>query len=107
MKPVTTPEARRKAPAPKPKARKESPPSPRNGSAAVAAAQHDPAHEQLVREAAYFVYERSGRVGGRELEHWLLAEAEVLRLAGAAQTQGEAPPSRESATPSARPAAAG
>ena len=35
--------------------------------------------EQRVREAAYFIYERSGRVDGRELENWLEAEALLLR----------------------------
>jgi Protein of unknown function (DUF2934) len=35
-------------------------------------------HEQRVREAAYFIYERSGRVDGRALENWLAAEALLL-----------------------------
>ena len=39
----------------------------------------DPVLEQRVREAAYFIYERSGRVDGRELENWLEAEALLLR----------------------------
>jgi hypothetical protein len=38
-----------------------------------------PGHEERVREAAYFVYERSGRVAGREVENWLEAEALLLR----------------------------
>ena len=36
-------------------------------------------HEERVREAAYFIYERSGRATGRELENWLEAEAQLLR----------------------------
>jgi hypothetical protein len=37
-----------------------------------------PGHEERVREAAYFIYERSGRIAGREIENWLEAEALLL-----------------------------
>jgi hypothetical protein len=85
MKQVATKESQRKAspsPASPPKRRQA---QPRGGTpAAPAAPQPDPAHEQLVREAAYFIYERSGRIDGRELENWLQAEAELVQPAGTA-----------------------
>ncbi len=31
--------------------------------------------EAMIREAAYFLYENDGCVDGRELEHWVTAEA--------------------------------
>jgi Protein of unknown function (DUF2934) len=33
--------------------------------------------ERLVRQKAYEIYERHGKVDGRALEHWLQAEREV------------------------------
>lgn len=42
------------------------------------------AREARVREAAYYLYENSGRQPGRELDHWLAAEAEVAAGAPAA-----------------------
>jgi hypothetical protein len=44
-----------------------------------AASPASPNHEERVREAAYFIYERNGRAAGRELENWLEAEAQLLR----------------------------
>lgn len=60
------------------------PRAPRRPGAAPPAAEAQaaavtPAYEQRVREAAYFIYERSGRVAGRELDNWLEAEALLLR----------------------------
>jgi Protein of unknown function (DUF2934) len=61
--------------APKPQRRKKPPDA--TGEQPVVVV--DPVLEQRVREAAYFIYERSGRVDGRELENWLEAEAWLLR----------------------------
>ena len=33
--------------------------------------------EQAIRERSYLIWEREGRPEGRNLEHWLLAEAEL------------------------------
>ena len=33
--------------------------------------------EQAIRERSYLIWEREGRPEGRNLEHWLLAEAEI------------------------------
>lgn len=38
--------------------------------------------EAMIARAAYFRAEKRGFSGGNELEDWLLAEAEVDRLAG-------------------------
>jgi len=69
-------------------AKRAKPPQPRRDKAPSAATSEaatsegpavaDPALEQRVREAAYFIYERSGRVDGRQLENWLEAEALLL-----------------------------
>ena len=45
--------------------------------------------EQAIREHSYFIWEREGRPLGRNLEHWLLAEAE-LRAAPKAANAAEA-----------------
>lgn len=34
-------------------------------------------HEHRVRERAYTIWEREGRLDGKEHEHWLRAEAEI------------------------------
>ncbi len=34
-------------------------------------------HEHRVQERAYQIWEREGRPPGREIEHWLRAEAEI------------------------------
>jgi hypothetical protein len=79
-------------PTPKP-ARPRSPPRAR-GVAQRADGKTPPAsppgHEERVREAAYFIYERSGRVAGREVENWLEAEALLLRE-GAQAAKRETP----------------
>jgi len=36
----------------------------------------DQAREHVIREAAYWLWEREGRPEGRALEHWLRATAE-------------------------------
>jgi len=43
----------------------------------------DAAHAASVRELAYALYERSGRVDGHALEHWLQAEAQVAQASAA------------------------
>jgi hypothetical protein len=83
MKSTATKETPRSEP-PRPAARPRSRPAKPLGEAAAAPAavgQTVTPHAEIVREAAYFVYERSGRVDGRDLENWLLAEAELLRQA--------------------------
>ena len=34
--------------------------------------------EQAVRERAYAIWEQEGRPDGKDLDHWLRAEAEIL-----------------------------
>jgi hypothetical protein len=36
--------------------------------------------EQAVRERAYQIWEAEGRPDGKELDHWLRAEAEVIAI---------------------------
>ncbi|PZU91448.1 MAG: hypothetical protein DI527_12150 [Chelatococcus sp.] len=40
--------------------------------------------EQIVRDAAYAIWEAEGRPEGREAEHWRIAEAQVAALIEAA-----------------------
>jgi hypothetical protein len=61
------------APPRKPQMRRVSAPS-----AATEGSPDPVAREQRVREAAYFIYERSGRADGCALENWLAAEAMLL-----------------------------
>jgi Protein of unknown function (DUF2934) len=39
-----------------------------------------PSRADLIRRRAYDLYERNGRVDGRDLDNWLAAEAELDRL---------------------------
>lgn len=34
-------------------------------------------HEERIRERAYVIWERAGRPEGKQVEHWLQAEAEI------------------------------
>jgi DUF2934 family protein len=43
-----------------------------------------------VREAAYFIWEKEGRVHGHALDHWLRAENEVRRLVDSGKVRGPA-----------------
>ena len=43
-----------------------------------------------VREAAYLIWEKEGRVNGRSLDHWLRAESDVRRLVDIGRTYGQA-----------------
>ena len=45
--------------------------------AAASEAVTTPDRETLVRQAAYAIYEQQGCISGRELEHWIAAEALV------------------------------
>jgi Protein of unknown function (DUF2934) len=45
--------------------------------------------EQALRERAYAIWEREGRPDGKDLDHWLRAEAELI-----AATERQASPSR-------------
>ncbi len=90
MKSVATKEVRRKSPASKAGPAKPRVASPRRAApAGKAEVRPDPSREQLVREAAYFAYERSGCIEGRELENWLQAEAELLRQFDVEQARDE------------------
>ena len=44
---------------------------------------HDPctARTELIRETAYALWDLAGRPHGHALQHWLCAEAEILRMA--------------------------
>ena len=46
--------------------------------------------ERWVREAAYLIWEKEGRVNGRSLDHWLRAESDVRRLVKIGRTYGQA-----------------
>jgi hypothetical protein len=46
--------------------------------------------EEEIRKVAYELYERSGRVPGREIENWLKAEKIVM----ARYAEGDKPPAR-------------
>ena len=50
--------------------------------------------EAMIREAAYFLYEREGRRDDRALEHWLAAEAAVDAAIAAAAVTAAPPPDR-------------
>jgi hypothetical protein len=41
--------------------------------------------EQAIRERAYAIWEQEGRPDGKDLDHWLRAEAEII-----AATEGQA-----------------
>ena len=41
--------------------------------------------QEEIRRLAYDFYEKSGRMGGRELEHWLMAEQVVMSKLAASQ----------------------
>jgi len=89
MKPIATKEPPRKKPPPQASApRRRDVKSGAEPPLEVGVAPPGPAHEALIREAAYFIYERSGRIDGRELENWLQAEAELMQSAGAAPSPG-------------------
>jgi len=99
MKTVATKQARREPPVSKESAAKTRPAKARPAKrpdvapGTMDAASLTAAHEQIVREAAYFVYERSGRVDGRELENWLQAEAELSLRSDEPGPTGEPLPS--------------
>jgi hypothetical protein len=48
-----------------------------------------PTREDMIRLRAYDIYERNGRVDGRDVDDWLRAEAEIAR-----KTPAGAPPRR-------------
>lgn len=55
-----------------------------------------PARDEMIRRRAYEIYERSGCIEGRDIDHWLAAEAEVdgrvLEGTAPAEHEGDAPP---------------
>ena len=46
--------------------------------------------ERWVKEAAYYMWEKEGRVHGRDLDHWLRAETDVRRLVDVGRGYGQA-----------------
>ncbi len=46
--------------------------------------------ERWVKDAAYFIWEKEGRIHGRDLDHWLRAETDVRRLVDIGRTYGQA-----------------
>ena len=46
--------------------------------------------ERWVREAAYLIWEKEGRVNGHAMDHWLRAESDVRRLVDIGRTYGQA-----------------
>lgn len=59
------------------------------------------AREQVIRERAYHIWETRGRVGGKDLEHWLQAEREMSEAIAATETVAPkaAAPKAEAAAP--------
>jgi hypothetical protein len=51
--------------------------------------------QEEIRRLAYDFYEKSGRMGGRELEHWLMAEQVVMSKLAAHEKAGTARPASE------------
>ncbi|MBV8488131.1 MAG: DUF2934 domain-containing protein [Planctomycetaceae bacterium] len=45
--------------------------------------------DRWVKEAAYFIWEKNGRVHGRDLDCWLRAENDVRRLVDAGKIRGQ------------------
>ncbi|MBL8351826.1 MAG: DUF2934 domain-containing protein [Burkholderiaceae bacterium] len=98
-KPAAEPSAKSSAqPGTKPRARRAKP-----VAGALLAAPPEPAlpeapaaREALIRRRAYEIYERSGCIEGRDIDHWLAAEAEidgrVLEGTAPAEREGDAPP---------------
>jgi len=63
-------------------------------------------HSEEVRERAYRIWEREGRPDGRDLDHWLEAEREVLVASeGTQQSKGPNRASRTAEKRSASPRA--
>ena len=46
--------------------------------AAISSGEGQPAGEQAIRERAYAIWEEEGRPDGKDLDHWLRAEAEII-----------------------------
>jgi hypothetical protein len=46
--------------------------------------------ERTVREAAYYIWEKEGRIHGRDQDHWLRAENDVRRLVDVGGVRGQA-----------------
>ena len=65
----------------------------------------DPALERRIRERAYALWERDGRIPGRADAHWLEAEWQLTKRSGADAAAGAALSSAESAHLAARIAA--
>ncbi|MEJ2697385.1 MAG: DUF2934 domain-containing protein [Candidatus Sulfobium sp.] len=63
--------------------------------------------QEEIRKLAYDFYEKNGRTGGRELEHWLKAEQIVMTKLAARRTAGSAEPESEKPQKTAPPAGGG
>jgi hypothetical protein len=48
-----------------------------NGAREMLREQEQAIREQMTRKVAYFIWEHAGRPKGKDLEHWLKAEAEI------------------------------
>lgn len=48
------------------------------------------ASDRWIREAAYFIWEKEGRIHGRDLDYWLRAENDVRRLVHIGRITGQA-----------------
>jgi hypothetical protein len=53
--------------------------------AAISSGEGQSMREQAIRERAYAIWEQEGRPDGKDLDHWLRAEAEII-----AATEGQA-----------------
>jgi hypothetical protein len=55
--------------------------------AAICSGEEQSEREQAIRERAYAIWEEEGRRDGKDLDHWLRAEAEMIRSSDDAKDQ--------------------
>jgi len=66
---------------------------------------HKPTHEEIAR-VAYAIFEKNGKIPGRNQENWLEAEAQLMAARRTPQSRPAAStPARSTTSTSARPSA--
>lgn len=58
-----------------------------------------------IRERAYHIWEREGRPHGRDFEHWVRAQVELVAEAGNGRGRPAAAPAAAAKAPASKPAA--
>ena len=59
--------------------------------------------DDAIRERAYLIWEREGRPHGRDFEHWVRAQVELIAETTSAATASPSPPSGNAAPSRPRP----